>query len=376
MSACLFTPSQCHIDLAALRRNFARLGDCASLMPVIKSDAYGHGLLPVARALDASGAQRFAVGTVSEGVALRQAGLGQEIVPLMGAFTDEDWRAAAACDLTVLIADFEDLEKAAAACAAGRRLQIAIKCDTGMSRLGFTAEDLPCLLERLRGLPGLEPRLILSHLACADMPEEADYTSAQIERFSAMCESLRAAFPGVARSLGNSAGALGLPETRLEACRPGLALYGGNPFAGTAWEKRGSGLEWVMSVSSPILQVRRLKAGQSISYGRIYTAPAPMTVAVVAAGYATGYARNLSNRIDVLIHGRRAPQVGRICMSMLMADVTALPETRAGDTAWLLGGAAAPGQRPVSAQEMADELGTVPYEILCLMGSVNPRVYA
>lgn len=180
----------------------------------------------------------------------------------------------------------------------------------------------------------------------------------------------------MARSLGNSAGALGLPETRLEACRPGLALYGGNPFAGTVWESRGSGLEWVMSVSSPILQVRRLKAGQSISYGRLFTAPAPMTVAVVAAGYATGYARSLSNRMDVLIHGRRAPQVGRICMSMLMADVSSLPETRAGDTAWLLGGAAAPGQRPVSAQEMADELGTVPYEILCLMGSVNPRVYA
>ena len=101
-----------------------------------------------------------------------------------------------------------------------------------------------------------------------------------------------------------------------------------------------------------------------------------MTVAVVAAGYATGFARALSNRVDLLINGRRVPQVGRVCMSMLMADVSSLPDVRAGDTAWILGGPAAPGQRPVSAQEMADELDTIPYEILCLMGSTNPRVYS
>ncbi|MFR8276704.1 MAG: alanine racemase, partial [Desulfovibrio fairfieldensis] len=202
------------------------------------------------------------------------------------------------------------------------------------------------------------------------------YTQAQAERFASMCAVLREAFPDIARSLGNSAGALGLPESRYEACRPGLALYGGNPFAGTAWETRGTGLEWVMSVSSPVLQVRQLKAGQSVSYGRIFTAPQAMTVAVVAAGYATGFARALSNRIDLLINGRRVPQVGRVCMSMLMADVSSLPDVRTGDTAWILGGPAAPGQRPVSAQEMADELGTIPYEILCLMGSTNPRVYS
>ena len=131
-----------------------------------------------------------------------------------------------------------------------------------------------------------------------------------------------------------------------------------------------------MSVSSPVLQVRQLKAGQSVSYGRIFTAPQAMTVAVVAAGYATGFARALSNRIDLLINGRRVPQVGRVCMSMLMADVSSLPDVRTGDTAWILGGPAAPGQRPVSAQEMADELGTIPYEILCLMGRTNPRVYS
>lgn len=217
--------------------------------------------------------------------------------------------------------------------------------------------------------------LALSHLACADMPGETAYTQAQAERFASMCAVLREAFPDIARSLGNSAGALGLPESRYEACRPGLALYGGNPFAGTAWETRGTGLEWVRSVQLARPAGTALKAGQSVSYGA-FTAPQAMTVAVVAAGYATGFARALSNRIDLLINGRRVPQVGRVCMSMLMADVSSLPDVRTGDTAWILGGPAAPGQRPVSAQEMADELGTIPYEILCLMGSTNPRVYS
>ena len=376
MSCCAFTPSRCHIDLAALRRNFARLGEPGSIMPVVKSDAYGHGQQAVARALDGAGARRFAVGTVCEGVALREAGLGQTIVPLMGAISREDWQAAAAHDLTPLLTDFEDIEKAAACCPADRPFRVALKCETGMNRLGFSAEELPAALESLRRFPRLAPVLALSHLACADMPGETAYTQAQAERFASMCAVLREAFPDIARSLGNSAGALGLPESRYEACRPGLALYGGNPFAGTAWETRGTGLEWVMSVSSPVLQVRQLKAGQSVSYGRIFTAPQAMTVAVVAAGYATGFARALSNRIDLLINGRRVPQVGRVCMSMLMADVSSLPDVRTGDTAWILGGPAAPGQRPVSAQEMADELGTIPYEILCLMGSTNPRVYS
>lgn len=375
MSACVFTPSRCHIDLAALRRNFARLGETKSIMPVIKSDAYGHGLLPVARALDEAGAQRFAVGTVCEGLALRRAGHGQMIVPLLGAFTEDDFAAAAARDLTLLISDFADIEKAAAHGRPDAPVHVAIKCETGLNRLGFAVEDVPAMLERLRTTPNLKPVLALSHLACADMPQELAYTHAQMECFAAVCATLREAFPNIERSLANSAATLGLPEARYEACRPGLALYGGNPFAGTAWESRGAGLEWVMSISAPIMQVRTLKTGQSLSYGRIFTAPKPMTIAVMAAGYATGFARNLSNAADVLIHGRRAPQVGRVCMSMIMADVTHIDGVQANDTAWIMGGQALFGERPINAIETAEKLGTAVYEILCLAGGVNPRVY-
>ncbi|MDR0816985.1 MAG: alanine racemase [Desulfovibrio sp.] len=375
MSECTFTPSRCHIDLTALQRNFARLGKSATLMPVIKSDAYGHGLLPVARALADVGARRFAVGTVSEGAALREAGLTQEIVPLLSGMNAEDWHRATAHSLIPLLADREDLEKADFCCRPDKTLRVALKCETGMARLGFTAEDIPAVLEFLRARPYLAPTLVLSHLACADRPRDLAYTHAQTERFTAVCDSLRVAFPDMERSLANSAGLLGLPETRFEVSRPGIALYGGNPFAGTVLENCGVGLEWVMSVSAPVLCVQRVKAGQSVSYGRIFTTPADMTIAVIAAGYATGLDRGLSNSMDVLIGGRRIPQVGHICMGLLMADVSSLPEVRRGDEAWLIGGPVAPGQRAVTAREMADELDTISYEILCRMGAMNPRTY-
>ncbi|MDR1659400.1 MAG: alanine racemase [Desulfovibrio sp.] len=370
-----FAPSLCRIDLAALQRNFARLGEPASLMPVIKNDAYGHGLLPVARALAKAGARCFAVGTPGEGAALRQAGLKQEIVPLLGGMALEDWRVAAACFLLPLLADSEDLKKALACCRHDRVLRVGIKCETGMNRLGFCQQDIPGLMEYLRAHPCLEPVLVLSHLACADMPEENAYSQSQIRVFTAICESLRVVWPFMKRSLANSAGLLGLPASRFDVSRPGIALYGGNPFAGGLWEEAGAGLEWGMSVSAPVIGVRRVRAGQSVSYGRVFTAPADMTLAVIAAGYATGVARALSDRMDVLIHGRRVPQVGRVCMGMLMADVTSLPQTRPSDTAWLLGGPAEPGIAPVTAQETADRLETIPYEILCRMGAMNARVY-
>ena len=243
-----------------------------------------------------------------------------------------------------------------------------------MSRLGFGAEDIPALLERLRACPGLKPILAVSHFPCADMPEKEDFTRRQLEKFTAMTDSLRAAYPELRRSLANSAGTMGWPGSRFELCRPGFSLYGGNPFRGTAWEGRGAGLEPVMEVSAPLLQVRHLKPGEGISYGQTFIAPREMRVAVVGAGYAVGYPRGASGRIHVLVNGRRAPQVGRICMGMFMVDVTGLP-ARAGDTAWLLGGPAAPGETPVGIDELAGACGGFAYELLCLLGQGSPRVY-
>ena len=378
VSDCTFSPSLCHIDLAAIRRNFGRMGKAEKLMPVIKSDAYGHGLVPVARVLSDAGARRFAVGTVSEGMALREAGLRQTIVPLLGALTDVEWQGAAMQGLTPVVGNFDQLERAAAHCHAGRILRVAIKCETGMGRLGFSQEELPQAIDRLRNIPGISPAMVISHFSCADVPEQEAYSQDQIKRFTAMSDALRTAFPDIERSLCNTAGTIGRPEAHFEVCRPGISLYGGNPFTGTSWEGKGAalGLEWAMSVSAPVIEVRQVADGRSVSYGRLFTAQKPATVAVVAIGYATAFNRSLSTRAAMLINGRRAPQVGRVCMGMIMADVSDLPPVHVGDTAWLVGGPAEAGQKAVTPQDIADALGTISYEVLCLFGGMNPRVYA
>lgn len=386
---CEFTPSRCIIDLAALVRNFRKLGEAEKLMPVVKSDAYGHGLLPVVRALDVAGARQFAVGTVSEGLALRAAGFGQTLVPLLGVrgwqtSAGDEWQAACQASLTPLLTSLEDLELADAASrqcghGAGSPWPVAIKLETGMGRLGFSPDQIPALADRLRSCPALRPVILLSHLACADMPEKVDYSHRQISQFEAMCASLAPVCEQAARSIGNSPATLCLPEANYDLVRPGLAIYGGNPLHGTSAEASGAGLEWVMEVTAPVLQVRKLAIGQSLSYGGHFVADRPVTVAVLGIGYAAAYPRGLSGRGSVLLHGRRCQQVGRVCMGMMMVDISGLEmageKVSPGDTAWILGGKAAPGQKPVTVQEMADGLDTIPYELLCLFGNSNPREY-
>ena len=377
MDASICSAATCHIDLAAIGRNFHRLGPAERLMPVVKSDAYGHGLVPVARVLANAGARRFAVGLVPEGLALRRAGLGQEAVALLGARDEAEWQACAEHGVLPVVGCMEDLDRAAACVAGGRLLRVAVKCETGMGRLGFSQESLPGAIDRLRSLPGVRPVMAVTHLACADMADGVGYTDAQARRFDAMTAALREAFPGMPRSLDNTAGLLGREGAPFDIGRPGIALYGGNPFAGTAWEGKGAslGLEWAMSVSAPVLEVRLLRAGQSLSYGRLFTAARDTAVAVAGIGYASGYARGLSGRLAMLVNGRRAPQIGRVCMGMTMLDVTGLGPVRPGDMAWAVGGPAQDGEQPVTPQDLADALGTISYEILCLMGGMNGRRY-
>lgn len=374
-----FSPARCHIDLAAIAGNFARLGPAHRLMPVIKSDAYGHGLVRVARTLSAVGAASFAVGQAQEGLALRRVGLGQQIVTLLPTLDAESLDACRSQDIVLAVGDAAQLERCAAHGDVSHPLAIALQCETGMGRLGFGPQDVPQLVERLRSLPGLKPVLALSHLACADMPEEDDFSAAQARTFAAMCQGLRSAFPGMKRSLANSAGLIQGLGQECEWHRPGLSLYGGNPLAaaeGKPGKKRQvDGLRWAMSVCAPIVAVRRLEAGQSVSYGRTYTARGEMTLAVVGVGYASGLARGLSNRSQMLVNGRRAPQVGRVCMGLTMLDVSDVGPVVAGDTAWILGGPVGAADKPVTAQELADILGTIPYEILCLFGGMVERTW-
>jgi alanine racemase len=174
-----------------------------------------------------------------------------------------------------------------------------------------------------------------------------------------------------ARVLVNSAGILAYPELHFDGQRPGISLYGSNPFWGTRWEAKGQSLLPAMEVMAPILSVHDLAKGQTISYGRTFTAPRDMQVAIVACGYADNYSRSLSNKGWMLVHGKRAPVIGRVCMQLTAIDITHIPQTRPGDQAYVLGGQ---GKERILPEELARWWGTITYEVFCLLGQ-NPREY-
>ena len=362
------------VHLENLRHNLKTLlARHPSLMPVIKADAYGHGVVAVARVLAEEGIQHMAVGSVGEGALLRQEGHTAFLLALMGLARDEDTALAASYDITPLVHSRESLERILAQShLAGRAkpLTVAIKFDTGMSRLGFRVDEAAELADYLRTLKEVRPVLVMSHLAASDTPALDDFTHEQARRFHEATESMKAVFPGLKTSLTNSPGLLCWPSYVGDLARPGVTLYGGNPLHGTDRAKLGMGLLPVMEMAAPVLSVHPVVKGATVSYGCLYTAPKDIRAAVVGAGYADGYPRSLSMRGSVLIRGQRAPILGRVCMQMCIVDVTDIPGVEPGDTAYLLGGSGPLAIRP---EELAEWWGTISYEVFCALGR-NRRV--
>ncbi len=370
-----------HLDNLLHNLDFLRASG-KPLMPVIKADAYGHGLLAVAAALSSQGVDHFAVGAAAEGVELRRAGIRGTVVALLGLSPldagnptapptlptfDEDARAALTHDITPLIHDWSALDRMAELTRghAVKSVPIALKCDTGMARLGFLPEDMPLVLDRLARAPQLRPDLLVSHLAAADEPEQDAFTHEQTRAFREAARCLRRTFPDIRLSLGNSACLLAFPEQAGDLARPGFALYGGNPFHGTRRDVLGLGLAPVMEAFAPILEVHPLRAGQSLGYGRAFVAPRDMLAAVAGIGYADGFRRMPGAQMSV--NGMRAPVIGRVAMQMTCLDVTGIPSVRPGDMAHVLGGKA----RPIRIEEVAAWWGTIPYEVTCLLGRIG-----
>ncbi|AMV73168.1 alanine racemase [Desulfuromonas carbonis] len=366
-------PTFAEIDLDALRHNFRLLrrqaGAGRQLLAVVKADAYGHGALPVARTLQACGADYFGVAMVAEGTALRQGGIQRPILVLGGAAPGEE---ALLLDqnLTPVIFDLPAARRlSAAAMAAGRSCRYHLKVDSGMGRLGFVPADLPAVLPRLADLPGLEMAGLISHFALAD---QADHpiTQTQAERFRAMLGTVRAAgFAPALVHLSNSAGLYGpaLPDCNL--VRPGIALYGGLPADYLAGE---IDLRPVMRLYTTIAQLTAVPPGAGVSYGHRFVASRPTLIAALPVGYADGYARRLSGCGEVLVRGHRAPVAGTVCMDWTMVDVTDVPAVAVGDRVTLLG---RDGSEEVTAEEWAGRIGTISYEVFCLISQRVPRVY-
>ena len=358
------------------------------LMPVLKADAYGHGRIPVALALREEGVAWFASGSVQEAVLLRQ-GLEAQAVPrqqagivsLLGLIGPEDAALCAAYGIVPLLYDREQLGLLASA--GGALLDktlppVALKCNTGMSRLGFNEDDIQPLRERLRQL-SVWPVLAVSHLHSADAEDGRAQIHAQARIFARFLAALREYWPGLAASLGNSAGTLladaMTPFIGAHICRPGLALYGGNPFYGTSLAPLGQGLAPAMSVYAPIISTRVLAEGDGIGYRHAYIAPHSMPVGIVGSGYCDSYTRLLSGKGVFCVDGIRAPVIGRVAMQMTAVDLSAVYENGRTPlpprTAWLLGGPYAEGVGP---EELAALWKTIPYEVFCLFGH-NAKVY-
>ncbi len=346
-----------------------------NVIPVIKSDAYGHGLVEVADALKGEGVETYAVGFVHEAVKLRQSGCKKRIVALLGPVDDTDFAALWDHDILAAISHGEQLGKIAQMSQDRGPINIGLKFDTGMRRLGFQPSEASEIVDFLKTHPNVTPTMISSHLASADMPDHKINVDGQAEKFQLAINVFREAGFNVEANLANSAGSLAHELSRLDSLRMGIAMYGGNPFHGTEWAELGEQLKPVMQVSTKVMQVHPLKKGEGISYGWTHTAERDCTVAILGVGYADNYSRSLSNTGFVNIQGHRAPILGRVCMQMTAVDVTDILgeglDVRPGDDAWLLGGQ---GPGVITPEDLAGWWNTITYEVFCLLG-MNQRQY-
>ena len=361
------------VRLRALTDNYALIrARAANPAPVIKSDAYGHGIREVAKALFAAGARTMAAGTVGEAAVLKETTPESEVISLLGPIDAADYALVCEHDLIPFAGSTEQLlllEEAAGK--AGVPVRVALKFDTGMSRLGFSADEAGSVADTLDGLTHVRPVMACSHLATADDPAQDEYVQEQARRFEGILHALHARGLGVQGSLANSGAIFGHPRTHHDLQRPGISLYGGNPFHGTSRAALGQGLRQGMDVVSRLVQVRTIPAGQSVSYGRTFTAEREMRIGIVAAGYADNYSRGLSSKAQMLVRGRRVDVLGRVCMQLTAVDLGPAPEAVVGDEVHMLGGQ---GANAISVEELAGWWGTITYEVFCLLGQ-NRREY-
>ncbi|MBP5618119.1 MAG: alanine racemase [Clostridia bacterium] len=361
------------IDLDRIEHNYRQLadrvgGDCR-VMCVIKANAYGHGAVETARLLEAAGCGWFAVSNIEEAQQLRRGGIGARIL-ILGATPAEYAAALAEGEITQALYDPDYArELSAAASAAGVRVCVHLKLDTGMRRIGFDAETQVEEAAAACCLPGLDAEGVFTHFATADGDGDPDgsFTRLQFDRFVAAVQALEA--KGVTfrlRHCSNSAAAVTRPDFRLDMVREGIILYGLAPSAAVGAE----GFLPAMSMKARVSMVKEVAAGEGISYGLTYRTERPMKVATLPVGYADGYLRAYGKGC-VLLKGECAPILGRVCMDQMIVDVTGL-DVREGDTATLFGEDAGVLLPVEALSKLAD---TINYETVCAIGRRVPRVY-
>jgi alanine racemase len=372
-------PTVARVDLGALKSNYQQIVNhlahesavrTPGVIAVVKANAYGHGAGQVARALEDAGADLLACADIEEGVALRTAGVKADIL-VFGALSVSDLDGLFDGRLTPTISTPGAATAVQAAAARYKQtLRYHLKLDTGMNRLGFRSDNLRRTLPALLASPNLELAAVYTHFATADDPESPLFGEQRVRFERALREIegwTRAGAPSFYRHAANSAALLRDSRVWYERVRPGLLVYGivPPPLASVL------PLSPIMTLSSRVVAVKGVRAGEGVGYGMRFHAGEPSTIAIVPAGYADGLDVRLAGRGAVLIRGRRAPIVGAVNMDMLMADVTGL-DVSPGDEVVIIG---SQGPDRIDVREMAAQIGTIPYEILCRIGSRIERVY-
>jgi alanine racemase len=364
-----------HVDLDAIQSNFraicafldAASGPAPRVIAVVKANAYGHGAAQVAQALEAAGASMLACADIEEGIVLRESGIRVPIL-VFGALSVSDLDGIFAYDLTPTISTpGAAVALQAAAARHEARLSCHLKIDTGMNRLGFRHDNLARTIPPVAASPNIHIAAVYTHFATADDPDHPAFTL-QRERFEAalaLLPSLGITTP--VRHAANSAALLRDERIWYDSVRPGLLLYGivPPPLAATL------ALRPALSLRSRIVAVKGLRSGEATGYGLRGVGDRPWTVAVIPAGYADGLDLRLAGRGYMLVRGRRAPVVGSVCMDMTMIDVTGT-DVAPGDEVVIVG---EQGQESIGVREMAAAIGTIPYELLCRVGSRIQRIY-
>jgi alanine racemase len=364
-----YRPTWAEVDLKALVHNLNQVRKTLSgrtlVLATIKADAYGHGLIPVARKLSVCGIDYFGVASIDEGIKLREAGLKEPIL-ILGLILKEDIAPLFRYDLTSTICSYDiafELDRMAKR--SGRKAKVHIKVDTGMGRIGVSRKEALKLIRSIHKLKFVEIEGIFTHFAFADLDKE--FTLAQIDSFNRLISQLKAERINMPiMHAANSMGILAYPGSHFNMVRPGLVLYGLYPKQGLKVK-----LKPVLSLKTKVLYVKKVPKGCGISYGHIYVTGKSTTIVTLPIGYGDGYPRNLSNKGWVLIKGRRFRISGRVCMDQIMVDVGDL-KVRVGDEAVLIG---SQSKKRITTEELANLARTIPYEIVCGLGSRIPRVY-
>lgn len=376
-----FRRTWAEIDLDAIAHNFReikkQLRPETKVCCVIKADAYGHGAELLAREYEELGADWFAVSNLEEAIQLRNAQIGLPIL-VLGYTPPEMAKELSNMDVAQAILSREyGARLAACAQEAGVTVRAHIKVDTGMSRIGFMfqepSRDVGTVEEiaNVCGLEGLEAEGIFSHFAVADEGNDGcGYTLMQLDLFRKLVDQL--ALRGITFPLkhcSNSAAVLDYPDAQLDMVRPGIILYGLNP---SGQVKNKIDLRPAMQLKSIISMIKTVEPQTSVSYGRRYTTKKQTVVATVPVGYADGYSRHLYTRASVLIRGKKAKIIGRVCMDQLMVNITSIKDAKEGDVVTLFG---RDGEAAISVDELAAYNHTISYELVCLLSKRVPRVY-